>query len=228
MRDDICTIPISEVFEVQDGCPLCRMYHTVEDRILEYIMGDAMMEPDVRIETNRVGFCADHFEKMHNRRGRLQLALMIETHLKEVEAGIFEKKLFSSNAKKGKQAHNLVESCFVCDKVEWGTSRMVETIYRCYEKDREFRELFNNQPMFCLPHYEQLMAGIDKRKMPSYGGEMAKHLTEITKAYAKTLVEDISKYCSMYDYRNNVEGADWGNSRDAVERSIAFLSAKEL
>ena len=223
MRDDICTIPISEVFEVQDGCPLCRMYATVEERILDYILGDAMMEPDVRIETNRLGFCADHYEKLHSHRGRLQLALMLETHVKEVEKNIFAKKLFNSDAKKGKKARGITESCFVCDKVNWGTSRMVETVYRCYENEREFRELFDRQPMFCLPHYEQLMAGIDKRKLPHYGGEMAKRLTEITGNYAKTLVEDISKYCSMYDYRNNVEGADWGNSRDAVERCIAFL-----
>ena len=60
MRDDICTIPVSEVFEESDGCPICRMYETVEDRIITYILGDAMMEPDVRIETNKVGFCEKH------------------------------------------------------------------------------------------------------------------------------------------------------------------------
>ncbi|MBR7071640.1 MAG: hypothetical protein IKI29_05735 [Clostridia bacterium] len=228
MRDDICTIPISEVFEKQDGCPLCRMYRTVEERILDYILGDAMMEPDVRLETNRLGFCGDHFEKMYRRRGRLQLALMLETHIKEVEKGIFAKKLFSNDWKKGKKAYDVIDSCFVCEKVEWGTSRMLDTVYRCYENEREFRELFNGQPMFCLSHYQQLMAGIEKRKMPRYGGEMAKHLTEITGEYAKSLSQDISKYCSMYDYRNNVEGADWGNSKDAVERTIAFLSEKDF
>ena len=56
MRDDICTIPVSEVFEVNDGCPICRMKKTVEDHIIDYIMGAAMMEPDVRIETNKKGF----------------------------------------------------------------------------------------------------------------------------------------------------------------------------
>ena len=32
----------------------------------------------------------------------------------------------------------------------------------------------------------------------------------------------------MYDYRNNTENADWGNSRDAIERSIAFLTGNEV
>ena len=60
MRDDICTIPVSEVFEVNDGCPICRMRDMLEQRTVEYIMGAAMMEPDVRIETNRAGFCHVH------------------------------------------------------------------------------------------------------------------------------------------------------------------------
>ena len=34
MRDDICTIPISEVFEDGDGCPVCRMRKMLEDRFI--------------------------------------------------------------------------------------------------------------------------------------------------------------------------------------------------
>ena len=53
MKDTIYTIPVSEVFEPKEGCPLCRMRDTLEERCLEYIMGAAMMEPDVRQDTNR-------------------------------------------------------------------------------------------------------------------------------------------------------------------------------
>ncbi len=226
MRDDICTIPVSEVFEEHDGCPICRMYATVEERILDYILGDAMMEPDVRIETNKVGFCSEHYDKMMSRRGRLQLALMLETHIKTVGQGIFEKNLFNPPAKKAQKAHSLSESCFVCEKIEWGISRMLDTIYRCYENEADFRALFNSQPMFCLPHYERLVSGADKRKMPRYGKEMVENLTKITGNYAKTLNEDISHYCRMYDYRSNVPGADWGNSKDSVERCVGFLTGR--
>lgn len=226
MRDDICTIPVSEVFEESDGCPICRMYHTVEERIIDYIMGDAMMEPDVRIETNKTGFCPEHYDKMMHHRGRLQLALMLETHIKSVHKDIFDKKLFNPGNKKADKALKLSEGCFICDKVEWGISRMIETVYRCYENERDFRELFNNQPQFCLHHYERLMHGADKRKMPKYYSDFANNLTRITADYANTLCDDVSKYCSMYDYRANKPDADWGNSRDSVERTIAFLSGK--
>ena len=227
MRDDICTIPVSEVFEENDGCPICRMYHTVEERIIKYIMGDAMMEPDVRIETNRLGFCPDHYSKMMSKRGRLQLALMLETHIKEINTNIFEPKLFNSPQKKAEKCENLEKSCFICGKIEWGVSRMFDTIYRCYENERDFREMFNSQTNFCMPHYERLIKGIDKRKNPKYGKEMAENLTRITGDYLKSLRDDTEKYCKMYDYRSNAGSeADWGNSKDAVERAVAFLSGK--
>ena len=37
MREDICSIPISEIFEPKDGCPFCRMRDMLEDRMATYI-----------------------------------------------------------------------------------------------------------------------------------------------------------------------------------------------
>ena len=85
MREDICTIPINELFEPKKGCPICRMVDMLEGRLAEYITGAAMMEPDVRIETNRLGFCERHFAQIHDVGSRLSIALILESHLKEVE-----------------------------------------------------------------------------------------------------------------------------------------------
>ena len=225
MRDDICTIPVSEVFEKNDGCPICRMRDTIEERMIDYILGDAMMEPDVRIETNKVGFCEYHYEKMMSRRGRLQLALMLQTHINEINEGIFKKKLFNSDSKREQNAKKVSDSCFICSKIEWGMSRLIETVYRCYENERDFRDMFNNQSVFCLPHYERLLSGASKKNMRSYGGEFADNLNRIAGEYSKKLYADLSKYCTMYDYRSR-ENTDWGDSRDAVERTVAFLNGR--
>jgi len=225
MRDDICTIPVSEVFEVNDGCPLCRMRDTVEERIINYIMGDAMMEPDVRIETNRVGFCEHHYNEMLSHRGRLQLALMLQTHVDEINNNVFKKSIFTSSGKRGEKAAKISDTCFICNKMEFGISRMIDTIYRCYENERDFRELFNSQEMFCLPHSERLINGIDKRNMKRYGGEFANNLTRITGEYSKRLYESISEYCTMYDYRAKKEEAS-AECKDSVERTVAFLNGR--
>lgn len=56
MRYDITNIPVGEIFEEKDGCPICRLRNKLEQRAVEYITGAAMMEPDIRMETNRLGF----------------------------------------------------------------------------------------------------------------------------------------------------------------------------
>ncbi|MEE1198811.1 MAG: DUF6062 family protein [Acutalibacteraceae bacterium] len=228
MRDDICTIPVSEVFEVNDGCPICRMKKTVETHIIDYIMGAAMMEPDVRIETNKKGFCREHFRDMLSHRGRLALALMIETHLDEQKKAIFDGKLFNSAVSKAKKVSRLNESCFICDKIEWGMSRMVETLYRCYETEMDFRELFNNQKCFCLPHYEMLVSNLDKKKMRNYGDAFLKNISRITEENIERLSADIKNYCKVYNYQGNKENCDWENAKDSVERSINFLTAQNV
>ena len=226
MRDDICTIPISEIFEENDGCPICRMYERAEKRIVEYILGDAMMEPDVRIATNKVGFCQHHYDKMLSTRGRLQLSLMLQTHIDEINKGVFTKNIFTSTSKKGSKAAKISESCFICDKIEFGLSRMIETIYRTYETERDFREMFNSQPQFCLPHFERLVAEFDKKKMKKYGSEFLQNLTRITSDYSKKLYGDISEYCTLYDYRSRDEKKASDEVLNSVENTVNFLTGR--
>ena len=225
MRDDICTIPVSEVFENVDGCPICRMRDTIEERIIDYILGDAMMEPDVRIETNKVGFCEHHYNKMLSRRGRLQLALMLQTHIDEINKNVFTKNIFATGQKRGQKAAKISDTCFICNKIEYGLSRMIDTIYRCYENERDFREMFDKQECFCLPHYERLILGIDKKNMKHYGSEFAKSLTDITRNYSKNLYDNISEYCKLYDYRSTKQEQN-KDCLDSVEKTVAFLNGR--
>ena len=159
MRDSIYTIPISEVFEPRKGCPICAMRDTLEQRCVEYIMGAAMMEPDVRIETNRLGFCAQHFEQMLHQKNRLSLALMLESHLKELKAQNFRPILDKAHAKAKKREGmtTVNDTCFVCEKIEWALSRMLDTVVELYGRDAGFRELFAQQEELCLPHLEKLL-----------------------------------------------------------------------
>ncbi len=49
-----------------------------------------MMEPDVRIETNRQGFCFPHYQMMLKKRNRLGVALMLESRLEEIEKQVYD------------------------------------------------------------------------------------------------------------------------------------------
>ena len=158
MRESILTIPINEVFEPREGCPICAMRNTVEQHISEYIMGAAMMEPDVREETNELGFCLTHFNMLLKQNNRLSLALMLNTHLAQLREEIIDKKdgLFGKGAK-AKKLSEMKETCFVCSKVEWGVNHMLETVFTMFKNDESFRKLYSAQEYLCIPHYRKLM-----------------------------------------------------------------------
>ncbi len=227
MRESILTIPINEVFEPKEGCPFCRMRDTIEDRCVEYIMGAAMMEPDVRIKSNELGFCKTHYEKMLLQKNRLSLGLILSTHLEEIKKEAFEKKaLIGAEKKKKYRLSQFDETCFVCDRIEWGLQRLFVTFYEMYSKSDEFRQLFNEQEYICLHHYkllaEQSEGKIPKKMLPIFEKE-AKDL--VTK-YLDTLINDVTHFTKMYDYRNTGSNADWGNSKDSIERAIKFLTSR--
>ncbi len=227
MRESILTIPVSEIFDPKCGCPICRMRDMLEDRCVEYIMGAAMMEPDVRIETNKLGFCKTHFDKMLKQKNRLSLALMLETHLNELDEKIIRKKgLFKNVNSKKKKLWAVNNDCFVCSKIEWGMERLLETVFELYQKEADFVKLFNEQEMLCLNHYEMLITAapskLAKAKLSSFNSDCDK----LIKKYLDKLRKDVSHYCKMYDYRNSGKDADWGNSKDSIERAIKFLTTR--
>lgn len=220
MREDICTIPVSDVFVEKDGCPICRMYGMLEKRAIDYITGAAMMEPDVRMVTNKKGFCGNHLYKMVKDKSGLSLALMLQTHLDELEENLFEK-----GDKDGKIATDRLSSCFLCEKINWGMDRMIETIYITFENDKDFRSMFEAQPTFCLPHYQLLLTGVKKSRLKKYSSEFRDVLKRITKNQLQEINEDLKHFCSMFDYRNR--DGDWGNSKTAIQRTLSFRKGYE-
>lgn len=227
MRESILTIPISEILEPRDGCPICRMRDMLEQRTVEYIMGAAMMEPDVRIETNRAGFCHTHFRQMMKQKNRLSLALMLQTHLAAVDQQLFSrKKLFEPKNARKQKLSQINESCFVCEKVDWGMERLMRTFFEMYSH-ADIKQLMSEQEYICLPHYDLLQslapAYLQKQELDSF----TKMLSGLTEKYIAALYEDVSHYCNMYDYRNTGKDADWGNSKDSIERAIRFLVSRD-
>lgn len=234
MRESILTIPISEIFDPRCGCPICRMRDMLENRTIEYIMGAAMMEPDVRLESNRLGFCSMHYDQMQKQKNRLSLALMLQTHLEELEKSELSKKISNDSRKlfKSKTTESVSyvrtdNSCFVCDKIQWGMERLMKTLFEMYG-NAEFHTLFMQQEYICMPHFRLL-----RRLAPSYlsKGNLSAFYEDVktlTGKHLQSLYQDVSHYCSMYDYRNTGADADWGNSRDSIERAISFLTAREM
>lgn len=224
MREDICSIPISELFEPRQGCPICRMDQMLEDRLADYITGAAMMEPDVRIETNRLGFCPKHFDKICAVGSRLSIALILESHLKEVEERAFganaapaKKKLFGSAPAQEK------DTCFICENMEKNRNHLVDSLLNLWGREEDFRRLFSEQEYLCL-HHAKLLEHAAARLPKKAAAPFTEEVRRLSQSYLQTVEADVTHFCRMFDYRN--KDADWGNSRDAIERAIAYLAGR--
>ncbi|MBP5245961.1 MAG: hypothetical protein J6036_05860 [Clostridia bacterium] len=225
MEEKIYTIPVTEAFKKKCGCPLCTLTRDLEKTELDLIMGASMMEPDIRIQTNKLGFCKNHYKKMSEMGNKLSLALMLESHLNEIkdDVSICKKSLFGkdNSQKFNEKTDELSESCYVCEKVNEKFSKMVRTAVYLWETQRDFVNLLKEQPYFCLVHASMLLkcakARLDKKKYLLF----AEDLDGVVSPYLASLGEDVSWFCKKFDYRFDAE--PWGNAKDSVERAIKFL-----
>jgi hypothetical protein len=222
IRESILTIPINEVLEPHTGCPVCLMRDMLESRTVAYIMGDAMMEPDVRIETNKTGFCERHFAQMKNQKNRLSLALMLQTHLAQLDNDYFKGKPYAKKDPRIEKIKHTLDDCFVCNAIDRAMLRLTQTLCEM-SCDPAGGKLIAEQEMICLPHFRYLADTAPRFLSKKNLDNFLTIITELTKKQVELLYTDVSHFCSMYDYRNSGKDADWGNSRDSIERAIKFL-----
>ncbi len=228
--EKIYTIPVNEAFEASQadpacGCPFCTLYRKLEENELDLILGASMMEPDVRIRTNELGFCKTHYDMMFTRKNRLGMALMLESHLNQLRSET-EGKGFAALKGVGvepmKRLEKLEGSCYVCGRIEFSLTKMFETAVLLWDQDSAFREKLRAQPYICLPHYRMFVefgrSGLPKKRFPDF----YKEVSTVVNTYFDSLREDVSWFCKKFDYRYDAE--PWGNAKDAVERAIKFTS----
>lgn len=223
MLEKLYTIPINEVFEEADGCPFCALYKRLEQNELELILGASMMEPDVRKITNQKGFCKEHFLKMHKAQKRLPLALMLESHLHEVQKALKPSALSLKDRGEtvSAAAKRLADSCYVCDRIEFHFEKMFANACLLYDQDADFRKKLQAQPFFCPEHYARYLTAakscMPKRSYTDFVDEIRK----VEEAYLAALNERVSRFCQKFDYHH--AGEAWGDEKNAVADTLSFF-----
>lgn len=223
MKDSIYTIPISEVFEPKCGCPLCALYTTLEERWVDYITGAAMMEPDVRVETNRHGFCEKHFSMMLLQRNRLSVALMLQTRLDWIDEHLNDTPKASLFKK---EEPTVAETCFICEKINTEFSRIGSNIATVWAREADFQTLYLEQEYICYPHAKMLLAAgqrtLRKDKLASFTAAT----NALTRKRLLEAKENIDAFCNLFDYRNAGSTQPEPQVAAAVEAAIAYLTGQ--
>jgi len=200
---------INEAFDDDEPiCPFCKIHTKLENNELDLILGASMMEPDIRIKTNELGFCDKHYAAMYSRKNRLGLALMLESHLDHIRNHL-------------NKLEKLETTCYVCERINYNLTHVFENTVYLFEKDNDFIHKIKRQKYFCLPHYRRFIESgkinIPKKKI----NEFNEAVTEVMLNYFDELRNDVSWFCKKFDYR--YENEPWYNSKDAIERALKFL-----
>ena len=226
--EQIYTIPVNEAFDLvsekpECGCPFCVLYKKLQEDELEIILGASMMEPDIRIQTNEKGFCADHFEMMLKRKRMLGMGLMMESHLDEVKKKLKGPTVLGNKRTAAISAlGELEKSCYVCSRIGKNLSAMISTAVYLFESDLAFPKKFSSAPYFCLPHYRAMLEYASKKMNKKVFADFYDTAYAINEKYITELRSDVSWFCKKFDYRYDEE--PWYNSKDSVQRTVKFLS----
>lgn len=243
MKLHIDTAPVWEVYREDHECPLCAINDRVEAASVEYFLGDSVMEPSQRIEVNEKGFCGRHFKLMFDAGNRLGLALMTHTYMKntlnwlrqnaeaavsaadaEAAKPVFKRVIGKKGdglAVCGSEILALEDKCVMCERIRENMQRYIYTILYMYKHESEFPALMEKSRGMCLKHYAETL----KMAPEHLSGEPLKRfvrtLTDIETANVQRVADELDWFTRKFDYRN--EDKPWGNSRDAVERSLNKL-----
>lgn len=238
MKEHLHTIPVNEAFDSGDECPFCFLRRQAERSAIRYAAGPgaSYMEPEVRAATDKTGFCPEHMKKLYDYGNTLGSALMLQTHYAGLlDAFRQEMEEFAPPAKKsffgrkkapeGEPLWQRLEaqekSCYICDKIAYNMERYYLTFFALL-KEPEFREKVERSKGFCMGHFAALLK-MGEAELPA--GQREWFYGTVFSLMEENLVrvkEDLDWLIAKYDYRN--AGADWKNSRDALQRTMQKLA----
>lgn len=236
MKEKLYTIPVNDAFRAGDECPICRIRTSLTNNAVEFTMGPSYMEDDVRMETDRIGFCGRHIRLLYGNQNRLGLALMLKTHMdrtisdlerlcaqdsgaRHPPSGLFRKKSQPTAAEPVQSyIKALNTSCFICNRIEEMYGRYLATVFYLYKNDDAFRNTFRTGKGFCTDHFGVLRAMAPEELSGTLLTDFLSDLDRLYLENMKRVRDDLEWFTDKFDYRN--ADAPWKNSKDALPRTI--------
>ena len=232
MKEELYTIPVNDAFQTECECPVCAMRHVLERNSVEYAMGPSYMEDDIRMETDRMGFCQKHMQLIAEENNKLGLALVVKTHMdkviKDVEKlskkrerpkGMFKKAVSNPVLDYLKE---LECSCFICKRIENSFHRYIATIFYLWKNDAEFRKTYETSKGLCNEHYRILIEEAPKQLS---GNQAEEFIVMTDNLYLQNMMrvrDDVEWFINKFDYRYQDE--PWKNAKDSLPRALTKLN----
>ena len=233
MKEHIETAPVIEAVQQHETCPICQLRNMIEQQTVERYLGGAVMEPDIRIRTNEVGFCRTHHQLLMAQKDFHGYALMMQTRLRyaiqKVSPAI--RGLSKGHGWRNKQLasarHEIgscIGHCLICDGTAKTIERYATVFFKLYREDSTFRSEFAKSAGFCLPDMEMML----EKAAGALSGAALQSFLETVSTQADqvfgTTQADIDALCSSFHF-----GSEEKNNpriHQALERSVNLLRGK--
>lgn len=242
MKEKLYTIPLMDALRAQDECPLCYARRALEQHAMDFTLGSgaSYMEDDIRAQTDKAGFCREHYRQMFAYGNRLGTSLILQTHFKHLSAELERhidnysagnkpslfKRIKKTSSDTSIQANNISswivaqnQSCYICEQIETAYERYLATFFDLFQNgENEFMILLQNGKGFCLPHFGDLLAASERYLGKKNQEKLREILFPLMKENLQRIIEDIEWFQKKFDYR--YRDADWKTSKDAVQRAM--------
>lgn len=228
MKERIYSIPLTDALNENCGCILCSIEKKLEEDGVTYFLGPSLMEPDNREMTNDKGFCRRHLNMLLDGNHRLGLALILETHVKELskklemknKTGIFSKG--TDTKKMSEDALSTVHSCALCDKLSSQMKDAAGNLAYLWNEESDFKAKFESSSALCPEHMALALSVCDKELGGKKRDEFAKMLLSQQKKALDSLYDDLHAFTLSFDYRNT--GKPDKNVSESVQRTVRHLT----
>lgn len=223
-RETVDTAVIVRHYEETKGCPHCSFEREADAYEVDRLLDGNMMVWDIRQETDARGFCHEHYSKLLASRSRSTVAIMLESHLRELQASCLKQ----ADPSRGKKSQGLLvgavsADCYICRKMARNMENFAAGVAVLWKRREDFRELFAKKGNLCLTHYAQLMSvaaeELDPRSYKAFNEAAFAKVRE----QLDSLADETKFYCSRFDYRVTGADKDFGASANVLERLSEFL-----
>ena len=242
MKEQLYTIPLMDAFREKDECPFCFIHRSLEQHAIDFTLGSgaSYLEDDIRFQTDKAGFCKDHYQKMFLYGNRLGSALILETHLKKLTKDLKEQMEHYSTGDKPSLLGRLKKSapdpeaktnnvstwirmqnksCYICEQIETTYERYLATFFELFKRNEdEFMDLLKNGKGFCLPHFGDLLSGAERYLNEKDQARLREILFPQMIQNLERITGDVEWFQKKFDYQ--FKDADWKDAKDAVQRAM--------
>ena len=228
---------VHDAYAQSGSCPLCVLMDSVERTYLLSFQHSRVMEPNVRVKTNDVGFCPDHLGKLYQGESKLGLALVMLTHLQEktpdlhaaLDGAIEAARTGARERSKRIQKivgslESLRDSCFICHLLTQDLTRYTWTILYLWRKDPTFPQVYGASRGFCLSHFCKVLAAASDILRGEPLSRWLQETVPLMKKALDGLEKDLLAFTQLHQAGNRSLGTD--EERNALARTVQMFAGR--